>query len=370
MSGLRARPTVSVIGALVTATLRHMRRDRSAVVFFVILPTALMVLMGNIYTAEDGAAPSVAVVVESDDAVTRAVLTTLEGSHVLDLVTVADRAALDDAVRRRRVEAGVVLAAGRPVTLVGAPQVQLPSGVRFVVNGAVSRVDRAVAVAAATGAALDAVLAQLPPQVGAPAEDPAEARTEAAIGILVLVTFMNLIGFAAMLPSHRSLGLLHRLAAVPAGRRSVLAGYATTFVTVAGVQVVMAMAAGTVLVGVDWGAPLQVGVVAAGLAVAAGGVATAAATLLPTPESGSAIGGPVGFAIGMLGGCLWPLSFVGGTLEQIGRWIPHQWAVAALRDIASGGLPTSALLAPVAGLLACGALGAAWGSRRLASSWR
>lgn len=359
----------SVVGALVASTMQHMRRDRSAIVFLGILPVALMVLMGNIYAAEDGAVPALAVLSESADGASAAVVESLEASGSVDLIEVEGRESLDDAVRRRRVDAGLVLGADGSATLVGPPQVQLPGGVRFVVAGAVDRAQNAAALAASTGRSVGEVLGALPPPVVPPVEDPAAARTEAAIGVLVLVTFMNLIAFGSMVPSHRSLGVFDRLRVVPAGRVTVLGGYAVTFVAVAAVQIVVSLLAGTFVVGIHWGPVLPVLAVTAGLAVAAGGMGTMAATLLPTPESGSTIGGPIGFALGMLGGCLWPLAFVGGVLETIGQWVPHQWAVAALRDVSYDDATAGQMIVRVGALLVVGLLGAALGSRRLATSW-
>lgn len=360
---------IAVMGALVVSTMREMRRDRSAIVFLGILPIALMVLMGNIYAAEDGAVPSLAVLSEMAEGTGELVVDGLRSSGSVELVELVDRDDLDDAVRRRRVDAGLVATADGSFTLVGAPQVQLPGGIRFVVGGAVDRAERAVALAEATGRPAEELFDTLPAPVAPPVEDPDEARTEAAIGILVLVTFMNLIAYGSMVPSHRSLGVFDRLRVVPAGRGAVLSGYTVTFVAVAAVQVVVSLLAGRLLVGIDWGPLLPVLVIGVGLAVAAGGVGTLAATLLPTPESGSAIGGPVGFALGMLGGCLWPLDFVGGTLETIGQWVPHQWAIAVLRDVADGGGSLTRLAVHVLALCAVGVLAAAVGSRRLASSW-
>ena len=360
---------IAVAGALVTATLRGMRRDRSAVVFLGILPVALMVLMGNVYASEDGSVPSLAVHLESDGDFSDLLVQSLSTSGYVEVVPVADRAELDDAVRRRWVDAGLVVDAGGSTTVVGPPQVQLPGGIRFVVSGAADRADRAVAVATTTGRPVREVAAALPPPVTAPAEDAGEARDEAAVGVLVLVSFMNLIAFSSIVPAHRALGVLDRLRVVPAGRNAVLASYATTFAAVAAVQIAVSLLAGWLVVGVRWGPPLPVVAVAAALAVAAGGVATVAATLLPTPESGTTIGGPVGFALGMLGGCLWPLSFVGGPLEAIGQWVPHQWAVASLSELAAGDATAGRVVVHVTALAAVGALGAAAGSRRLASSW-
>lgn len=361
---------MNAIAALVVATFRHNRRDRTAVAFLVLLPIGLMVVMGNIYAAADNPVPRVLVHVAEPGPISDHVIETLEAGGAVTLERTDSLDDLDDAVRRRSVDAGLVLREGSSVELVGAPDVQLPDGVRLVVTGAVSRVDRALSLATASPDLNVAdALAGLPAQDPLPDEDPREARTQAAIGVLVLVTFMNVIAYGSLLPDHRDVGVLGRLGAAPVPRWVLVAGYGTTFVAVAAMQTTIAVAAGRFLVGIDWGPLPQVAVVGAGLAVAAGGVATLGATLLPTPESGTTIGGPIGFALGMLGGCLWPLEFVGGTLESIGQWVPHYWAVDGLRSVADGSATLSGLATAAGALAAAGALFAAIGARRLASFW-
>jgi len=53
----------------------------------------------------------------------------------------------------------------------------------------------------------------------------------------------------------------------------------------------------------------------------------------------------------MLGGCMWPLSIVSGTLRTVGHLTPHAWAVDAWTAlVARGG--TLATIAPDLGVLA------------------
>lgn len=361
---------MNAVVAIVTAVVNHMRRDRSSLVFLVLLPVGLMYLMGNIYEAEDQSVTRVGLVVERTDSEVDAVAELVRSSESIEAVPFAHRAALDDAVRRRRVDAGVVLDAGHVAEVVGAPDVALPGGVVFVVRGAQSRIDQAVVLAATVPTLdLDGALALLPAAAEAPIAAGVEARTEAAIGVLVLVAFMNLIAFGSIVPSHRQLGVIDRVGAAPVRRSAVLAGYAVAFVAVALIQVTTMLLAGRVGVGISWGPTVQVAAVAFGLAVAAGGAGTMAAAVLPSPEAGSSVGGPVGFALGMLGGCLWPLSFVGGTLETIGRWVPHNWAVETLRDVAAGVAGAGQVVASAAALVGVGLFLALIGSRRFAATW-
>jgi ABC-2 type transport system permease protein len=46
-----------------------------------------------------------------------------------------------------------------------------------------------------------------------------------------------------------------------------------------------------------------------------------------TPEQTQSVGVPLGIAMGMLGGALWPLDFVPDWLRQLGHVTPHAWAM-------------------------------------------
>jgi ABC-2 type transport system permease protein len=67
-----------------------------------------------------------------------------------------------------------------------------------------------------------------------------------------------------------------------------------------------------------------------------------------TPEQVVAFSVPLGIGMGMLGGCMWPLSVVPPFMQTIGHVTPHAWAVDAWSAIINDG----AALDGVAGELA------------------
>ena len=71
-------------------------------------------------------------------------------------------------------------------------------------------------------------------------------------------------------------------------------------------------------------------------------------SLLRTPEQATSIGPPVGIALGMLGGCMWPLAIVPAPMRLAGHLFPHAWAMDAFIDLIS----EDAGLAGIAGKLA------------------
>jgi linearmycin/streptolysin S transport system permease protein len=60
-------------------------------------------------------------------------------------------------------------------------------------------------------------------------------------------------------------------------------------------------------------------------------VATAVGLLVGStvgdPEQAQAVGVPIAIALGMLGGCMWPLEIVPPVMRTIGHVSPHAWAM-------------------------------------------
>ena len=100
-----------------------------------------------------------------------------------------------------------------------------------------------------------------------------------------------------------------------------------------------------------WGSPAG----AVALIVAFALVGTAAgiliASLTKNPHLANAIGAPLGAALGMLGGCMWPLETVGRTMTDIGHLTPHAWAMDGWLTQLDGGT-LSQLASPITALAA------------------
>jgi len=65
------------------------------------------------------------------------------------------------------------------------------------------------------------------------------------------------------------------------------------------------------------------------LAVAGAGANLVTGTIANTPEQAISVGVPVGIALGMLGGTMWPLEGVGAAMRAVGHLFPHAWAMDA-----------------------------------------
>jgi ABC-2 type transport system permease protein len=70
----------------------------------------------------------------------------------------------------------------------------------------------------------------------------------------------------------------------------------------------------------------------------------------------SSIAPPLGIALGMLGGCIWPLEIVGPTMKTVGHLAPHAWAMDAFVALMGRGADLGALVPQLLVLLAFSAV--------------
>jgi len=102
---------------------------------------------------------------------------------------------------------------------------------------------------------------------------------------------------------------------------------------------------GAALFGVHWGPVIPSMTLVVVWALVGCGIGMLFGTLFRTPEQATAIGPMLGIALGMLGGCMWPLEIVPPFMRTLGHLTPQAWAVdgwvvllsqgGGLRDIAT-----------------------------------
>ena len=391
--------TATMAAAMFRASWRRLRRDRTALAFTALVPVGVALVLGATYATAASGTARVGVVVEAAGPVGADLAARLEGNPVLEAVRYPDAAALDRAVLRREVEAGVVVpaaaerllapappaggpaASGRPagtgpraaVRLVGAPGVRAPGGVRAAVEAAAADTSAVAALARAEaptgpgGLAFQAARARLGTGVDA---EPGDGRGEgdqragaagfAVVATLVLFVFTNTAASSADWAALREAGVLARLRATPGPAAGAALGFGAVLASYAALQAALVLVAGRLLFAIPVGGPGPLAVALAATAVAAGGLGLLLATALRASGAGTTVAGPLAFVAGMLGGCVWPLEVAPPALAALGRLTPQSRAVEALRSavVLDDGLaavagPAAALV--VLGLLAGGA---------------
>jgi ABC-2 type transport system permease protein len=139
----------------------------------------------------------------------------------------------------------------------------------------------------------------------------------------------------------------------------VLAGKALAAFVLGTASVLVMWLATTLVFGADWGDPPAALLLVVTFALVGTGVGMLGGSVLRNAEQATSIGPPVGIALGMLGGCMWPLAIVPQPMRVIGHLFPQAWAMDAFialiakgEDIAGIALQLAVLAAFAAVLLA------------------
>ena len=356
-------------------TLRRLARDRLALFFVVLLPVVIILVIGiTIGEGESDRLP-VGVLDQGGGPLGAELQADLATSPALEPRGYDSLDALRKAVRRGVVAAGVVVPAGYDqalragrdarVTFVVDQTRSAPAAVRTAVAAAVTRqaaIVRAARFAAGTaGVSFDAALARARALSGEQAQVRVEATTiggrenalpsgfnYTAPSNLVLFVFITSLAGAAALIEERRLGVTTRMLAAPTTATTILFGETLGRFLVALLQGLIVFTIGWLVFGVHWGDPPAALLLVTVFALVGTGAGMLFGTVLRTAEQATSIGPPVGIALGMLGGCMWPLAIVPAPMRVAGHLFPHAWAMDAFIDLIS----EDAGLAGIAGKLA------------------
>jgi ABC-2 type transport system permease protein len=102
----------------------------------------------------------------------------------------------------------------------------------------------------------------------------------------------------------------------------------TAFVVALG-QAVGLFVIGALFFRVHGGDPVACVLLVLLLAVVGAALYVIMGTVARTPEQAVSAGVPVGLAMGMLGGCMWPLEAVSPGMRAVGHLMPNAWAMDA-----------------------------------------
>lgn len=350
---LRRVSAASGVVALARTELTRILRDRTGLFFLLVLPVLVIVVIGSSIGSVAGAARVGVVDLDRTDASAR-LIDDLARSDRLELVVIDDLETLAVDVRLDRLRAGVIVPAGFALELstgetseLGmivdpgrATSVSARTSVAAVVDrhaaviGAVDfAVERSgVGVEEAAPFALAAADALVPvevrtEEVGTGGIDAGSPFSYPAAANLVLFTFINTMAVGGVIVESRRLGVTRRLLAGPVSPSTVVVGYAASRFVVALLQGLLVVVAGALLFDVRWGQPGAVVALVVLFSLVAAGAGVLVGAVARTPEQAQSIGVPLGIAMGMLGGALWPLQFVPDWLRQLGHVTPHAWAM-------------------------------------------
>jgi ABC-2 type transport system permease protein len=370
--------------AITGTTVRRVVRDRTALFFLVVLPVLVILIIG--FTVRGFSTFQVGVVDGGAGAAGRDVTAALERTGDLSVHRYATTADAGLAVARGQILTAVVLPAGMDAALRAGRTVEVgvvaeqadtaeqaaAQAVGTVVGRQGARIQAALFAAGHSPATFEAALARAAALQGGGARvvvSSRQADSEADVlpqGFeysapteLVLFVFLSALAGGANIIDSRRFGIYERVAAAPVRASTVIVGEALGFAAVALVQAALIVTVGAVVFGVSWGDVPAAALLIVVWALVGAGAGMLSGTLFKTPEQATAVGPVVGIAFAMLGGCMWPLSIVSGTMREIGHATPHAWAVDAWTallarhgDVGSIGLQLAVLAAFAVGFLA------------------
>lgn len=348
----------AVVRAISATSLRRLARDRLALFMMLALPVLIIIVIGS--TIGGGARNLPIGVVDNDGSDTaRRFVDAIAADDGAEVKRYDDLTSLERDIRTSTLVAGVEippgfgdrLAAGQPApTTLWIPQAQGGGeAARSIVQSAADQFGARLAATnfvtrqqAAAGRPVD-------PATAATAVDQAVSRLE-PVGVdvrtigqvqlasdnsfsytapanLVLFVFITSLAGGSALVEARQLGITRRSLAAPVRSSSILLGAGTSRFIMALIQAALILVIGALLFKVSWGQPAAVIALVVVYALVGTGAGLLVGSVARNPEQTMAVGIPVAIALGMLGGCMWPLDVVPAPLRAIGHLTPQAWAM-------------------------------------------
>lgn len=367
--------------------LRQRLRDRSVLLIAVAAPLGLALvfsgLLANVtafnarYLVVDLDGGPVAAAFRND------VLGSLETAGVAEIGEAADAAAAQARIEAGEADAAFVLKAGfsAAVTAGGNASIDVLGGARAglatdVARSVVERFGNGVAgvqlavetVARLRGAPLTPVEIAAIVEAASNADPPIElVEVTASLRQLSWPTYFSAsmaimflflaaqVGITSLFEERRT-GTLARMLAGPIRPGTVVLGKAIGGLVTGILAMAILVAATTLVLGANWGAPIGVALLVLAAVLAATGVATLVASFARSAESAGAAASAVGITLAILGGSFTPSAQSPELMVQLGLLTPHAWFLRGLASLHGDGATLADALPAVAILLVMGAI--------------
>jgi len=346
--------------AIVRTELIRVFRWRANVFFLLIMPMGLILLLG---VAFGNSNTRVGIVKDENGALARQLVAELNSQPGLETRGYVSKSALEKAVERGYVSAGLVIPNNydrllrtgestsidyfaRPDSL--APQVRI--AVEAAVSAQGSDLTAARIVKSTQGGTLGSALGRVS---AVKARSPVGVRLLAAGGgkyprsqgqfqqsastQLLLFTFLSALTGAVWLIETRRLGMARRMLSTPSSTREIMLGIMLGRWVITLMQSLLIVVFSWIVFSVNWGDPLGT----AAIILAFSLVAVGAGLLIGTLFSGEQQAAPVGMIIGLtfaaIGGSMAPLETFPATMRTIAHITPHAWANDAFNTLLING---------------------------------
>jgi ABC-2 type transport system permease protein len=379
--------------AIASGDFRLTLKEKSALFWMLVMPTAFVALFGNVFQDHSGPVQlSMAVVDQDNTFASKSFISMLGGERlVMRVLTPAERDTAKGLIRVMTIPRGFEdsLASSRRVTVgierISGRMQDTDLAAKVAVYKAVLRTLAALAEADSSGEADAAAFqsAGFQSRLGELTRRPDLVRTEvrtagkghalpsgfgaSASSMLVLFLLMNTVIYgASLLAQEKQSNCLTRIMASPVTHGEIITGKILGRLLIAILQSLILVVGGTLIFHVDWGpSPLALGVVLVSLGLFAAALGILLGGILRTPEQAGAVAWIIPLFLGAIGGTWWPLEIVPRWMQIFGHISPAAWAMDALHGLMAFGKGPSAIVVPCAVLLGGAAALTAIGARIL-----
>ena len=357
-------------------------RDRSAIIFGIIVPLGLAFIFNAIFAGTSGGSSAISIGVAVADhgtagqALVSRVLDPLDRAGVISLRSYATPAVARTRVAKGSVSAAIVVPAGFTAAVRSGKRAsldvvesasdpvtaQIAEAIAESYTAELNQVRLAVATVAASSpgglhpgqltALADRAAAQtVPVAVSDVSASTKELNTKSffAAGMAVFFLFFTVQFGVTSLLEERAEGTLARLIAAPIRRSAILGGKLLTSFALGVFSMIVLVIATTLLFGASWGNPFGVLLLIAAATLAATGIMALIATFAKNAEQAGNWQSVVAVILGLLGGTFFPVSEAPGILAKLTFIAPQAWFLRGLGDLRGGSL--SVIWTPIAALL-------------------
>jgi ABC-2 type transport system permease protein len=329
---------MSGIRAFVVALLTQQSRDRTSFFFMLILPVAIIVIIGTSF----GGPTTLEIGVVDEGQSADALVVALEAQADVEV----ERLTIDQAradIRRFDLEAAVVVAADGTYGILTNEASGGGFAARSTIQRVLDRLEAGVAVGAPSGITVRSVGEARFASQGAFALTSAQN--------VVLFTFITALTSAALLVRARESGVLRRALAAPVSATSIVLGVGAGWVVLALVQTGIIIAVGALAFGVDWGDPVAASVLVVLFAFVGAGAGLLLGSAIDSENTAGAASAPMALVLAAIGGCMVPVEVFPESIRTLSKVTPHYWALESWKELMFDGAGLGDI-APELGVLA------------------
>ncbi len=312
---------IGTIRAFVEAILIQQTRDRTSFFFMIVLPLAIIVIIG----ASFGGVRDLEIAVLGEGTTADAVVEALDATPDVEAVRYTDIEEVRSDIRRFDIEAAVIVTGDNTFEFISNPATDESFAARSVVQRVVDRVEAGV-----SGQSGVSVSTQ---PVGEARFASQGAFALTAAQNLVLFTFITALTASSILVRMRRSGVLRRSLSSPASPVGVVTGVGAGWMALAVIQAIIIVAVGALAFSVNWGSPVAALLLVLLFSLVGTGAGLLVGSALSSEDTATSVSIPVALILAALGGCMVPSEIFPDFLATVSKATPHYWALEGWKEL-------------------------------------